>query len=86
MTTETTKIICEIIKSLSKNDDVNMDENTIIQDLNIDSLSMIEVFFEVENKFAILIPDGATGLLSNFKTIGDIAAAVEKTQSDSCQN
>ena len=44
-------------------------------ELNIDSLDKINISFEVEEAFAIEIPDEA---LSTLKTVGDMVAGVTK--------
>jgi acyl carrier protein len=43
--------------------------------LNIDSLDKINISFEVEEAFAIEIPDDALG---SIKTVGDMVAGVER--------
>jgi len=45
-------------------------------DLNIDSMTMVEVVVAVEDRFGVLIPDDEW---SRFSTVGDLVAYVEKT-------
>jgi acyl carrier protein len=43
-------------------------EKSFTEDLDVDSLSMVEIATEVENKFGVAIPDDE---LANIKTVGD---------------
>ena len=43
-------------------------EKSFTDDLDVDSLSMVEIATEVENKFGVAIPDDE---LANIKTVGD---------------
>ncbi len=53
--------------------------DTTFDSLNIDSLDKINLSFEVEEAFAIVIPDDALGSL---KTVGDVVRGVEKLLQD----
>jgi acyl carrier protein len=53
-------------------------EKSFVDDLDVDSLSMVEVALAAEEKFAVKIPDDE---LSNLKTVGDAIAYIEKNQS-----
>ena len=44
-------------------------EKSFTEDLDVDSLSMVEIATEVENKFGVAIPDDE---LANIKTVGDV--------------
>ena len=46
-------------------------------ELQMDSLDKINLSFEVEERFAIAIPDDA---LDSLRTVGDIVAGVERLQ------
>ncbi len=50
-------------------------EKAFIDDLDIDSLSMVEVVMACEDKFGVSIPDGE---VKNLKTVGDAVAFIEK--------
>lgn len=58
-------------------DDVTADKS-FVDDLDIDSLSMVEIAVQAEDKFGVKIPDDQ---LANLKTVGDavkyIAASSE---------
>ncbi|MGI8695088.1 MAG: acyl carrier protein [Mycobacteriales bacterium] len=60
-----------------KPDDVTP-EKSFVDDLDVDSLSMVEVALASEDKFGVKIPDDE---LSNLKTVGDAIAYIEKSQS-----
>ncbi len=53
-------------------------EKSFVDDLDVDSLSMVEVALAAEEKFGVKIPDDE---LSNLKTVGDAIAYIEKNQS-----
>ena len=57
-------------------DDVQMDKS-FIDDLDIDSLSMVEVVVAAEEKFGVSIPDDE---VKNLKTVGDAVAFIERAQ------
>jgi acyl carrier protein len=45
-----------------------------VDDLDIDSLSMVEVVMACEDKFGVSIPDGE---VKNLKTVGDAVAFID---------
>ena len=49
-----------------------------LEDLAIDSLSVIEVLFAVEDEFKIKVPSEAGGSQTEIKTVGDLVAYVDK--------
>jgi acyl carrier protein len=57
-----------------KEADVTMDR-TFVDDLDVDSLSMVEVAMSAEEKFGVKIPDDELG---NLKTVGDAVHYIEK--------
>ena len=50
-------------------------EKSFVDDLDIDSLSMVEIAVQAEDKFGVKIPDAE---LANLKTVGDAVAYVSK--------
>jgi len=50
-------------------------EKTFLDDLDVDSLSMVEIATAAEDKFGIRIPDDD---LKDLKTVGDAVAYIEK--------
>ena len=54
--------------------DVQLDKS-FTDDLDVDSLSMVEVVVAAEEKFGVRIPDDD---VKNLKTVGDAVAYIEK--------
>ncbi|MGN6781217.1 MAG: acyl carrier protein [Marmoricola sp.] len=57
-------------------DDVQLDKS-FTDDLDVDSLSMVEVVVAAEEKFSVTIPDDQ---VKNLKTVGDAVSFIEKAQ------
>ena len=57
-------------------DDVQLDKS-FVDDLDVDSLSMVEVVVAAEEKFGVKIPDDE---VKNLKTVGDAVAFIERAQ------
>jgi len=55
-------------------DDVQL-EKSFSDDLDVDSLSMVEVVVEAEEKFGVTIPDDE---VKNLKTVGDAVSYIER--------
>ena len=53
-------------------DDVTV-EKSFVDDLDIDSLSMVEIAVQAEDKFGVKIPDDE---LANLKTVGDAVSYI----------
>lgn len=51
------------------------DEKSFTDDLDVDSLSMVEVVVAAEEKFGVKIPDDE---VQNLKTVGDAVSYIEK--------
>ena len=58
-------------------EDVQMDKS-FVDDLDVDSLSMVEVVVAAEEKFDVKIPDEE---VKNLKTVGDAVAFIERAGS-----
>ncbi|GAB3436735.1 acyl carrier protein [Flindersiella endophytica] len=52
-------------------------EKSFTDDLDVDSLSMVEVVVAAEEKFDVKIPDDE---VKNLKTVGDAVAYIERAQ------
>ena len=50
-------------------------DKTFVDDLDIDSLSMVEIAVQAEDKFGVKIPDDE---LANLKTVGDAVSYIHK--------
>lgn len=57
-------------------DDVQL-EKSFIEDLEVDSLSMVEVIVAAEEKFGVSIPDDE---VKNLRTVGDAVSFIERAQ------
>ena len=57
-------------------DDVQMDKS-FVADLDVDSLSMVEIVVAAEEKFGVRIPDDQ---VKNLKTVGDAVRFIENAQ------
>lgn len=70
--------LAEILEEIA---DVNPDDVTLdksfTEDLDVDSLSMVEVVVAAEEKFSVKIPDDD---VQNLKTVGDAVSYIEKAQ------
>jgi acyl carrier protein len=71
-------IVTRCIEIIAKSKSIPTDSITLdstFEQLNIDSLDKINISFEVEEAFAIEIPDDALGTI---KTVGDMVNGVTK--------
>lgn len=57
-------------------EDVQLDKS-FIDDLDVDSLAMVEIIVGCEEKFGVTIPDEES---KNLKTVGDAVAYIESHQ------
>jgi acyl carrier protein len=57
-------------------EDVQLDKS-FTDDLDVDSLSMVEVVVAAESKFGVKIPDDQ---VKNLKTVGDAVSYIEREQ------
>lgn len=66
--------ICGIIRtSLNLSEEAVLTEETQTEDINADSLDMVEIVMEIEDEYGIEIPDEE---LDRFRNIGDIVSYV----------
>ena len=76
----------EILEGLAEivNEETGLDtesvqpEKSFTEDLDIDSLSMMTIVVNAEEKFGVRIPDDE---VKNLKTVGDAVAFIERAQS-----
>ena len=68
--------LAEIVNEVAGVDtaDVQLDKS-FVEDLDVDSLSMVEVVVAAEEKFGVSIPDEQ---VKNLKTVGDAVAFIER--------
>ena len=58
-------------------EDVQLDKS-FVDDLDVDSLAMVEIIVGCEEKFGVTIPDEDS---KNLKTVGDAVAYIERAAS-----
>jgi acyl carrier protein len=70
--------LAEIVNEVTgiPTEDVQLDKS-FTDDLDVDSLSMVEVVVAAEEKFDVRIPDDA---VKDLKTVGDAVSYIEKAQ------
>lgn len=70
--------LAEIVNDLAGTavEDVQLDKS-FVDDLGVDSLSMVEIIYECEERFGVEIPDEDS---KNLKTVGDAVAYIENAQ------
>ena len=68
--------IVTIIRHVRRDADLQLDKDTPIDSLGIDSLDFVELMFSIEEKFGIDIPFNANADHSPFATVGSAAEAV----------
>lgn len=68
--------IAEVVNDINGNavEDVTMDKS-FVDDLGVDSLSMLEIINDLQDKFDMEIPDEDA---KNLKTVGDAVAYIER--------
>ena len=68
--------LAEILEEVAGvNPDDVAEEKSFTEDLDVDSLSMVEVVVAAEEKFGVKIPDDE---VQNLKTVGDAVAFILK--------
>jgi len=64
--------VIKLVSEATKMDAANISLNTsFVDDLNLDSLDMVELMMKMEDEFGVEIPEDET---ENLKSIGDIVA------------
>jgi len=68
--------IAEVVNDINGNavEDVTLDKS-FVDDLGVDSLSMLEIINDLQDKFDMEIPDEDA---KNLKTVGDAVAYIER--------
>ena len=68
-----TKLTDHVSEQISSS---NIDINASLKELEIDSLAVLQIIFELEEHFSIVIDESE---LSQIETIGDLICAVDKS-------
>ncbi|MFL6579638.1 MAG: acyl carrier protein [Burkholderiales bacterium] len=66
---------------LNKNfglDPNRLDAQARLEDLDIDSLAIVEVLFDIENQFQVTVPSESAGQHASLKTIGDLVHYIDR--------
>ncbi|RJO78942.1 acyl carrier protein [Nocardia panacis] len=58
-------------------------EKAFVEDLDIDSLSMVEIAVQFEDKYGVKIPDED---LASLKTVGDAVVYVQKLEAENAES
>jgi acyl carrier protein len=75
---ETVAGLAEILEEVAGvNPDDVAEGKSFTEDLDVDSLSMVEVVVAAEEKFGVKIPDDE---VPNLKTVGDAVSYIEKAK------
>ncbi len=70
--------ILDIIAQKALIDRSKLSPELKLADLNVSSLDMVEVIFALEDKYSIQLPFNANTSASDFNTVGDVIAMVDK--------
>lgn len=57
-------------------------DKSFVDDLDIDSLSMVEIAVQTEDKYGVKVPDED---LAGLRTVGDIVAYIQKLEAESAE-
>ncbi|WP_405178675.1 meromycolate extension acyl carrier protein AcpM [Nocardia sp. NBC_01377] len=75
--------IAEIVEEVTGIDAADVvSEKSFIDDLEIDSLSLVEIAVQLEDRYEVKIPDED---LSSLRTVGDAVAYVQKMEAEQPQ-
>ncbi len=79
MADDTNDSIIKILKEHAEEEVAVVTPETTFKEMGIDSLGLVEIIFDLEEKFDITIPepDEIEGLDSDFNCVGDVVKAVE---------
>ncbi len=76
------KIISILKKNMKSQPETEINESTQLADLDIESLDLAVIVFDIEDAFGIEIPFDASENADDFKTIGSIVESVKKMQAE----
>jgi acyl carrier protein len=68
-----------ILESVNKSGVSVTGETNIVEDLNVDSLAVMDVVMELEDKFDISIP---LNVISNVRTVDELVGAIKKIKEE----
>ena len=70
--------ILDIIASKTSVEREKLSREARMDDLEIESLDVVEIIFAIEEKYDIEVPYNANASDKEFETVGDVITAVEK--------
>ena len=70
--------IIAILRKNMRNPDKDITLDTKLTDLEIESLDLAVIVFDIEDTFGIQIPYNANSAATDFATVGDVVKAIEK--------
>jgi acyl carrier protein len=70
--------VLEIVAQKALMNKADLKPEMKLSQLNLTSLDMVEILFSIEDKLGIELPFNANTGAQDFKTLGDVMAAVEK--------
>jgi acyl carrier protein len=78
--TDVASDVVAIIAKKKRVDKPTVELSDRLQDLGLESLDAVEMIFDLEEKFDVQIPynANAANVQTEFETVGDVVAAVEK--------
>ena len=76
------KIISILKKNMKTQPENEITEATELKDLDIESLDLAVIVFDIEDSFGIEIPFDASENADDFKTIGSIVDSVKKMMAE----
>lgn len=81
----TADVVAIIAKKIPAEKQGAIDPGDKLQDLGIESIDALEMIFEIEEKFGVQVPYNANNATSEFSTVADVAAAVQKLVDEKTQ-
>ncbi len=70
--------ILDVVAQKALIDRTQLTPETKLADLNISSLDMVDVIFELEDRFGVQLPFNANQSSASLQTLGDVIALVRK--------
>lgn len=68
------KVIDIIKEKMTLTDEMQIDLNTSVEELDLDSMDLVEIVMEIEDGFGITVPEGAEEKLH---TVGDVVKLIQ---------
>ena len=72
---DTFDMICDIISARFELTEMSLTQDTTWEEIGADSIDLVDLISELEDKFNVSIPDEA---IDDLRTIGDVAKLIEE--------